>query len=132
MILDATGNCAAPLTLDRLYGWHAALFPKGYSGFQRIRTGKLRDDANGPMRVVSGPLQRQRIHFEAPPAECLLSEMNHFLDWANNDTAMPLLIKAGVAHLWFVMLHPFDDGNGRIARAIGDLFLACGVAATKE
>lgn len=124
MILDATGNCAAPLTLDRLYGWHAALFPTEYSGLQRIRTGALRDDANGPMRLVSGPLQRQRIDFEAPPAECLLSEMNHFLDWANNDTSMPLLIKAGVAHLWFVTLHPFDDGNGRIARAIGDLFLA--------
>jgi Fic family protein len=124
MVLDATANGNAPLTRDRLLGWHAALFPAGYSGLARIQVGGWRDDATGPMQVVSGPLGRQRVHFEAPPADRLESEAARFLSWANSASREPPLIKAGLAHLWFVTLHPFDDGNGRIARAVGDLFLA--------
>jgi Fic family protein len=124
MVLDATANSKAPVTRDRLFGWHAALFPTGYSGLVRINVGGWRDDATGPMQVVSGPLGRQRVHFEAPPADALESETRRFLTWANSESTEPPLIKAGLAHLWFVTLHPFDDGNGRIARAVGDLFLA--------
>ena len=124
MVLDATANCSAPVTRDRLFGWHAALFPTGYSGQTRINVGAWRDDATGPMQVVSGPIGRQRVHFEAPPADRLEVETARFLDWANSESNEPPLIKAGIAHLWLVTLHPFDDGNGRIARAVGDLFLA--------
>jgi Fic family protein len=124
MVLDATANCSAPVTRDRLFGWHAALFPTGYSGLVRINVGGWRDDAKGPMQVVSGPVGRRRVHFEAPPADALESEITRFLTWANSASTEPPLIKAGLAHLWFVTLHPFDDGNGRIARAVGDLFLA--------
>jgi len=124
MLIDATTNGKAPVTRDRLFGWHAALFPTGYSGLVRINVGGWRDDATGPMQVVSGPLGRQRVHFEAPPADALESETRRFLTWANSESTEPPLIKAGLAHLWFVTLHPFDDGNGRIARAVGDLFLA--------
>lgn len=124
MVLDATANCAAPVTRERLFGWHAALFPTGYSGLSRIRAGGWRDDAAGPMQVVSGPIGRQRVHFEAPPADRLGTETDRFVDWINGESGEPPLIKAGLAHLWFVTLHPFDDGNGRIARAIGDLLLA--------
>lgn len=124
MVLDATANCGAPITRQRLFGWHAALFPTGYSGLAQIKTGNWRDDASGPMRVVSGPIGRQRVHFEAPPADRLETEMSLFLDWVNGSSTEPALIKAGLAHLWFVTVHPFDDGNGRVARAIGDLLLA--------
>lgn len=124
MVLDATANCLAMLTRDRLFGWHAALFPTGYSGLSRINVGDWRDDATGPMQVISGPLGRQRVHFEAPPADQLPSETDRFITWANNASNEPPLVKAGLAHLLFVTLHPFDDGNGRIARAVGDLFLA--------
>jgi len=124
MVLDATVNCAAPVTRERLFGWHAALFPTGYSGLSRIKVGSWRDDASGPMQVVSGPIGRQRVHFEAPPADRLETETGRFLEWVNADSGEPPLVKAGLAHLWFVTLHPFDDGNGRIARAIGDLLLA--------
>lgn len=124
MMLDATLRCDAPLTPQRLFGWHAALFPTGYSGLARIRVGAWRDDATGPMQVVSGPVHRPQIHYEAPPASRLEEEMGRFLAWANAPTPEPALLKAGLAHLWFVTLHPFDDGNGRIARALGDLFLA--------
>ncbi len=125
LVLDATANCNDPVTRDRLFGWHAALFPTGYSGLVRINVGGWRDDATGPMQVVSGPLGRQRVHFEAPPAGGLAAETARFLAWANNNASgEPPLIKAGLAHLWWVTLHPFDDGNGRIARAVGDLFLA--------
>ena len=124
MVLDATGNANAPLTADRLFGWHAALFPTGYAGMTPITVGGWRNDASGPMQVVSGPIGRQRVHFEAPPASRLTSEMNRFLAWSNNAASEPALIKAGIAHLWFITLHPFDDGNGRIARALGDYFLA--------
>lgn len=124
MVLDATSRSTEPLTAKRLFGWHAALFPTGYSGLARITVGQCRDDAAGPMQVVSGPVNRRKVHFQAPPAAVLPAEMARFLTWANRETDEPALIKAGLAHLWFVTLHPFDDGNGRIARAVGDLFLA--------
>ena len=124
MVLDASANSALPLSTERLMGWHAALFPSGYSGLSKITTGDLRDDAHGPMQVISGPMGRQKIHYEAPPAECLPAELTRFLTWVNTaDTSEPALIRAGLGHLWFVTLHPFDDGNGRMARAIGDLLL---------
>ena len=124
MVLDASVNCHAPLSRERLFGWHAALFPTGYSGLAKINVGAWRDDASGSMQVVSGPIGRQRVHFEAPPADALDTETRLFIDWVNDAPHEPPLIKAGLAHLWFVTLHPFDDGNGRIARAIGDLLLA--------
>ncbi|KVH62821.1 cell filamentation protein Fic [Burkholderia sp. MSMB1072] len=124
MVLDATTHAAAPVTEARLFGWHAALFPTGYSGLSRITVGGWRSDASGPMQVVSGPIGRQHVHFEAPPATRLTYEIERFLAWFNAPPAEPLLIRAGLAHLWFVTLHPFDDGNGRIARALGDLVLA--------
>ncbi len=124
MVLDATANCNAPLTKARLLGWHAALFPTGYSGLSKLNVANWRDDASGPMQVVSGPIGRRRVHFEAPPADRLEEETSRFLDWVNDTPSEPPLIKAGLGHLWFVTLHPFDDGNGRIARAIGDLLLA--------
>lgn len=124
MVLDATTRCDAPVTRERLFGWHAALFPTGFSGLSRIRVGAWRNDAGGPMQVVSGPIERRRVHYEAPPAARLEDETTRFLEWLNAATPVPPLIKAGLAHLWFVTLHPFDDGNGRIARAVGDLCLA--------
>jgi Fic family protein len=125
MVLDAAANCRAPVTRERLFGWHAALFPTGYSGLATIDVGAWRNDAGGPMQVVSGPVGRQRVHFEAPPAARLAAETGRLLDWINDGApAEPALIRAGLGHLWFVTLHPFDDGNGRIARAIGDLLLA--------
>ena len=124
MVLDATTNFSTSLSKEQLFGWHAALFPTGYSGLTRIKVGSWREDGSGPMQVVSGPLGRQKVHFEAPPAESLEVEMERFLAWTNAAPNAPPLIKAGLGHLWFVTLHPFDDGNGRIARAIGDLLLA--------
>lgn len=124
MLLDATGHCELPLTLERLYGWQAALFPTGRSGLHRIKTGVLRDDEHGPMQVVSGPDHRRRVHFEAPPATTLENEMAVFVEWFNADTQDHLVIKAAIAHLWFLTLHPFEDGNGRIARALSDMLLA--------
>lgn len=124
MMLDATLRCDDAVTRERLFGWHAALFPTGYSGISRINVGAWRDDSRGRMQVVSGPIGRQHVHFEAPPAHQLEAETARFLEWINGETAEPPLIKAGLGHLWFVTLHPFDDGNGRIARAIGDLLLA--------
>lgn len=124
MMLDATTRATAPLTAQRLLGWHAALFPTGYSGLHQIEVGQWRTDAQGPMQVVSGPPGRRKVHFQAPPAQALAAEIERFLAWANAETGEPALVKAGLAHLWFVTLHPFDDGNGRIARAVGDLFLA--------
>lgn len=124
LVLDVASNSSAPLTNARLFGWHAALFPTGYSGMTRISVGQWRKDELGPMQVVSGSLGQQKVHFDAPPAECLAAETAAFLEWANTNTQEPDVIKAGLAHLWFVTLHPFDDGNGRIARAVGDLFLA--------
>ncbi|CAB3767601.1 Fic family protein [Paraburkholderia solisilvae] len=124
MVLDATLHCNASLTRERLLGWHAALFPTGYSGLAPIRVGAYRDDARGPMQVVSGAIGRQRVHFEAPPAQRLEAEMARLLDWVNDNDDHHPVIKAGLAHLWLVTLHPFDDGNGRIARAVGDMLLA--------
>lgn len=124
MVLDATANAATSVTQERLFGWHAALFPAGYSGLAKISVGAWRDDANGPMQVVSGPIGRQRVHYEAPPADHLDAETRRFLDWVNGPSNDPPLLRAGLGHLWFVTLHPFDDGNGRIARAMGDLLLA--------
>ena len=126
MVLDATAHSAAPVTAQRLWGWHAALFPTGYSGLHPLRVGAWRDDATGPMRVVSGSLGRERVHFEAPPAERLDREMARLLDWINAPAPSqePALLRAGLGHLWFVTLHPMDDGNGRMARALGDLLLA--------
>jgi Fic family protein len=124
MVLDATGNAVAPLTTKRLFGWHAALFPTGYSGINQIRVANWRDDSTGPMQVISGAIGREKIHFEAPPAHRLDVETARFLAWLNDAAPKePALIRAGLGHLWFVTLHPFDDGNGRIARAIGDLLL---------
>ena len=124
MVLDATARCDAALTKDRLFGWHAALFPTGYNGLAQIHVSAFRDDASGPMQVVSGPIGRRRVHFEAPPADSLEVEMARFVEWVNASTPDHPILKAGLGHLWFVTLHPFDDGNGRIARAIGDLLLA--------
>jgi Fic family protein len=124
MMLDATQNHDRPLTAERLFGWHAALFPTGYSGMQRIIVGAWRDDRTGPMQVVSGALGRERVHYEAPDATKLMREMGAFLDWFNDAAPIDLVFKAAIAHLWFVTVHPFDDGNGRIARAIADMALA--------
>jgi len=127
MMLDATGNYALPLTADRLFGWHASLFPAGRSGMRKAQVGGWRDDSTGPMQVVSGPVGGERVHFEAPAADRLDREMKVFLDWFNGEPAADDLddvLKAGLAHLWFVTIHPFDDGNGRIARAIADMTLA--------
>lgn len=127
MMLDATRRYDQPLSEDRLFAWHASLFPTGRSGMRKIRVGAWRDDRTGPMQVVSGPVGRERVHFEAPAAEKLDREMKAFLDWFNDDggdTDLDDVLKAGLAHLWFVTIHPLDDGNGRIGRAITDLALA--------
>jgi Fic family protein len=124
MTLDATQNYRAPLTAARLFGWHAALFPTGYSGIHKIAVGRWRDDSGGPMQVVSGPIGRERVHFEAPAATRLDQEMSAFLQWFEAEDATDPVLRAGLAHLWFVTIHPFDDGNGRIARAIADMALA--------
>lgn len=124
MMLDATRHYDAVLTTERLYSWHAALFPTGRSGMTKITVGAWRDDSHGPMQVVSGPAGKERVHFEAPPAPRLDEEMSAFLGWFNALDDTDLVLKAGLAHLWFVTIHPFDDGNGRIARAIADMALA--------
>jgi Fic family protein len=124
MMLDATTHYAQALTADRLFDWHAALFPTGRSGMQKIAAGKWRDDSSGPMQVVSGPIGRQKVHYEAPPASQVPEEMNRFLRWFESPGSADPLFVAGLAHLWFVTVHPFDDGNGRIARAIADMALA--------
>ena len=124
MTLDAIQKYEATITKDRLCGWHAALFPTGRSGMYRISVGEWRNDVHGPMQVVSGPMGREKVHYTAPEAERLEVEMNRFLRWFNSDKSMEPVIKSAIAHLWFVSIHPFDDGNGRIARAIADSQLA--------
>ena len=124
MMLDATQNYVQTLTMDRLLGWHAALFPMGRSGMRKITVGAWRPAAAGAMQVVSGPMGRERVHFEAPSAEKLDAEMSAFLEWFEAANGIDPVIKAGVAHFWFVTIHPFEDGNGRIGRAIADLQLA--------
>lgn len=121
MILDATSKYAEPLTEERLFGWHAALFPTGRSSMTKITVGAWRP---GPMEVVSGPMGHERVHYEAPAADRVPAEMAKFLAWFEQDKSMDLVLKAAIAHLWFVTIHPFDDGNGRIARTITDLILA--------
>lgn len=124
IVLDATANFDHPLTRKRLFGWHAALFPTGHTGIFRIPTGRWRDDSEGPMRVVSGAAGREKVHFVAPPAERVAAEMNEFLSWFNAPPSEAPVLKAALAHLRFVTIHPFADGNGRIARAIADMALA--------
>ena len=125
MMLDATRGWKKPMTLKRLKGWHAALFPSGYSGLARIEVGKLRDDKDGPMQVVSRYGSLMRVHFEAPPSASLSAELKGFLTWLGaEDRSMPPLVKIAIAHLWFLTLHPFDDGNGRLARALTDYLLS--------
>lgn len=124
MVLDATQRHDKPLTEERLFGWHAALFPTGYSGLSKIIVGAYRQDAEGPMQVVSGGVGKEKVHFEAPPAERLGQEMARFIDWFNHTQGIDPTIKAGLAHLWFVTIHPFEDGNGRIGRAVCDMALA--------
>ena len=124
MILDATRRYDQPLTADRLFGWQAALFPTGHSGMSKVQVGQWRDDSTGPMQVLSGAAGRERVHFEAPAAARLDREMRVFMDWFNTESAIDLVLKSALAHLWFVTIHPFDDGNGRIARAIADAALA--------
>jgi len=121
MALEATQNYAKPLTAERLFNWHTALFPEGAAG---IKVGFWRDDAKGPMQVVSGAMGRERVHYEAPASKRLNAEMKAFLEWANETGDIDPVLRAAKAHLWFVTIHPFDDGNGRIARAIVDWALA--------
>ncbi len=124
LMLDATQNYAAPLTKDRLFDWQAALFPTGRRGMTKIKVGAWRDGTSGPMLVVSGPIGRERVHYEAPAADKLEQEMRAFLAWFNSKESVDPVLEAAVAHLWFVTIHPFEDGNGRIARAISDMSLA--------
>ncbi len=121
MNLDATRNYAAPLTSERLFGWHNVLFPTGRSGFYKIEVGQYRTH---DMEVVSGPMGMETVHYSAPAPERVPNEMERFLRWFNNDNDTDLVLKAAIAHLWFVSIHPFDDGNGRIARALTDMLLA--------
>jgi len=123
MMLDATRNCRAKLTTERLFGWHSCLFPTGRSGMHKISIGKWRTDATGAMQVVSGAMGRERVHFEAPVAKRLASEMKRFLAWFARLDVDPVLA-AGIAHFWFITIHSFDDGNGRIARAIAEMALS--------
>jgi Fic family protein len=124
LMLDATRRFDAPLTRERLFDWHASLFPTGRSGMGRIRVGAWRTKASGPMQVVSGPMGREKVHFEAPDADRIEVEMARFLAWFGAPAAIDPVLRAGVAHFWFVTIHPFEDGNGRIARAIADMALA--------
>ena len=124
IVLDAVRNHAEPLTAERLFAWHRALFPAGRSGLYAIAVGAWRDDRHGPMQVVSGPMGRETVHFRAPAAERVPDEMRDFLDWFNREDRLDGLVKAALAHLRFVTIHPFDDGNGRIGRAITEMALA--------
>ena len=124
MMMDATQNYEDPLTRERLFGWHAALFPTGRSGMYKITVGDWRKDERGPMQVVSGPIGREKVHYTAPEAKRLDKEMHRFIQWFNSNLDLEPVIKSAIAHLWFVTIHPFDDGNGRIARALGDAQLA--------
>lgn len=132
MTLDATQNYNSLLTKDRLFGWQSALFPSGRNGMYRILTGKWRDNSKGPMQVVSGQLGNETIHFEAPDAMRIEEEMGRFLSWFNDSNEIDPVLKSGIAHLWFVTIHPFDDGNGRIARTIADMQLARSDSSTQR
>lgn len=124
MLLDAVQHCADPLTFDRLFGWHASLFPAGRSGMYKITVGDWRTDSTGPMQVVSGAMGKEKVHFEAPSSDLIEAEMSRFLNWFNTEKELDLVLKAAVAHLWFITIHPFDDGNGRMARALTDMLLS--------
>ncbi len=124
MMLDATQRFDLPLTKERLFGWHAALFPSGYSDIYKITVADWRKDTTGPMQVVSGAMGKEKVHFQAPSSERIEAEVVKFLSWFENEHELDLLIKAAIAHFWFVTIHPFDDGNGRITRAITDMVLA--------
>lgn len=124
MMLDATQKYHIPLTKERLFGWHAALFPSGWSNLYKITVADWRKDKTGPMQVISGPIGKEKVHFEAPVSDRIEEEMTKFLTWFENENDTDLVLKAAIAHLWFVTIHPFDDGNGRITRAITDMLLA--------
>ena len=124
MVLDATQNFNKTLTQERLFDWHYSLFPTGRSGMYKIIVGNWRDKSTGSMKVVSGVMGKERTHFQAPEAIAIGKEMNSFIEWFNKEETSDPVIKAGIAHLWFITIHPFEDGNGRIARAITDLLLA--------
>ena len=124
LLIDATKNYDQELNKQRLFSWHAALFPTGQSGMYRIITGNWRNDSTGPMQVVSGALGKEKVHYQAPPAAQLENEMQLFFDWFNLEQNTELVLKSAIAHLWFVTLHPFEDGNGRISRALSDMLLA--------
>jgi len=124
MMIDATKNCNQPLTDERLFDWHAALFPTGRSGMYKITVADFRKNKTGAMQVVSGAISKEKVHFQAPPSSQVEKEMKTFLHWFNSDQKNDLVLKAAIAHLWFVTIHPFDDGNGRIARALTDMLLA--------
>ena len=124
MMLDATQNYDKPLTAERLFDWHASLFPTGRNGMNKITVGNWRNDSTGPMQVVSGAMGKERVHFQAIDSIKLTNEMTGFLNWFNSEDKIDSVLKAGLAHLWFVTIHPFEDGNGRIARAIADMLLA--------
>ncbi len=124
MMLDATQNYKKRLTDDRLFGWHSALFPSGRSGMYKIIVGKWRDDSTGPMQVVSGAMGKEKVHYEALPANQIEKKMKTFLSWFNKESEEDLILKSAVTHLWFVTMHPFEDGNGRIARALSEMVLA--------
>ena len=124
VMMDATYHYDTPLTAERLFDWQAALFPTGRSGMHHITVGGWRGESSGPMQVVSGPVGREKIHFEAPVYERLEAEMDRFVNWFNTNIEMDLVLKSSLAHFWFITIHPFDDGNGRIARAISDMLLA--------
>ena len=124
LMVDATQNCFEPLTEARLFDWHAALFPTGRNGMQKIVVADWRKDTKGPMQVISGSIGKEKVHFQAPKATVVPTEMQHFLAWFNQEDKIDLVLKAAIAHLWFITIHPFEDGNGRIARAITDMLLA--------
>lgn len=132
ILLDATQNYAFPLSTDRLFGWHAALFPTGRSGTYKITVGNWRDGTQGPMQVVSGALGRQEAHFEAQPSEKVPAEMDAFFDWFNTQNEVDPVLKAALAHLWFITIHPFDDGNVRIARALSATEVTLNAVLTKS
>lgn len=124
MMLDSTQNYNEPMSKERLIGWHAAMFPTGYSGMHKIKVGQYRDDEFGTMQVISGAIGKEKVHYEAPKADVLEKEMTDLIDYINKEDEIDCIIKAGVVHLWFLILHPFDDGNGRVARALTDMLLA--------
>jgi len=124
MMMDATLHAKQKLTSERLFGWHAAMFPSGRSGMYKIKVGNWRDDSSGPMQVVSGPLGKEKVHFQAPDSKRIKKEITQFLNWFNSNDDLDPAIQAGIAHLWFVTIHPFEDGNGRITRAITDMILS--------